>query len=106
MDLHAYSRPAYTKALRETRLGGWGRGVPGEGLPESKAWMGGFCRGDRGGFLALLVWLQLLQPLFSEALTGDMGPGGRSGGGVASWNLAWVGVAMVMVLALVLVLVL
>ncbi|XP_028642888.1 serine protease 42-like [Grammomys surdaster] len=27
--------------------------------------MGGFCRGYRGGFLAFLVWLQLLQPLFS-----------------------------------------
>ncbi|XP_042138062.2 serine protease 43-like isoform X2 [Peromyscus maniculatus bairdii] len=27
--------------------------------------MGSFCRGDPGGFLALLVWLQLLQPLFS-----------------------------------------
>ncbi|NP_955765.1 serine protease 43 precursor [Mus musculus] len=27
--------------------------------------MGGFCGADRGGFLALLVWLQLLQPLFS-----------------------------------------
>ncbi|XP_031201286.1 putative inactive serine protease 43 isoform X2 [Mastomys coucha] len=27
--------------------------------------MGGFCQGDRGGFLALLVWLQLLHPLFS-----------------------------------------
>uniref|UniRef100_A0A8C2LUU4 Serine protease 43 n=1 Tax=Cricetulus griseus TaxID=10029 RepID=A0A8C2LUU4_CRIGR len=27
--------------------------------------MGSFLRGDRGGFLALLAWLQLLQPLFS-----------------------------------------
>ncbi|XP_059123113.1 putative inactive serine protease 43 isoform X2 [Peromyscus eremicus] len=29
--------------------------------------MGSFCGGDAGGFLALLVWLQLLQPLFSGA---------------------------------------
>lgn len=42
---------------------------------EPKAWMGSFCRGDPGGFLALLVWLQLLQPLFSETLAGDRGPG-------------------------------
>lgn len=35
--------------------------------------MGGFCGGDRGGILALLVCLQLLQTLFSEALAGDTG---------------------------------
>lgn len=28
-----------------------------------------------GGFLTLLVWFQRLQPLFSEALAGDRGPG-------------------------------
>lgn len=104
LDLHAHSPPAHTKAPARAALGGWGRGVPGEGLPDSKAWMGGFCQGDRGGFLALLVWLQLLHPLFSEALAADRGPGGSRGGGVASWNLAWVGVAMVTVLALVTVL--